>query len=153
MSGPDSGKYYPVGLKVAGRECLVVGGGRVAERKVRSLLEYGAKVRIVSPLLTPFLGRLAERGDLKWQERKFSALLFRQPVLAFALTDDIALNRRVARLAKSRGVPVNVANPGKDSSFILPAVLRRRSFTVAVSTDGRSPARAKRIRDRLERIL
>ena len=153
MPRPDLKRYYPVGLDVTGKECLVVGGGRVAERKVKRLLEYRAKVTVVSPSLTSSLQRWARRGSFLYQKKNFSKNMIRKQSLIFALTDDLPLNCRIALEAQKKKILVNVAKPGKASSFILPAVLHRPSFSVAVSTEGRSPSRAKKIREKIEALL
>ena len=149
----SSKRYYPVGLDVNGKECLAVGGGRVAERKVKRLLEYGARITVVSPTLTPLLERWFGQGLFLFRQKKFSKNMIRKQCLVFALTDDLPLNRRIAREAQKKKILVNVAKPGKASSFILPSVLRRPSYSVAVSTEGRSPARAKKIRKKIEILL
>ncbi len=145
--------YYPIGLDIAGRECLVVGGGKVAERKIKRLLDYGAKVQVVSPLLTVLLQEWAGQGLLKYRKGRFASSLLKKQVLVFAATDDVKLNQRIVRLAERKKMLANSAKPGKASGFIVPALLKRESFTVAVSTGGSSPAKAKKIKDGLERIL
>lgn len=145
--------YYPIGLDIAGKECLVIGGGKVAERKIRRLLAYKAKVRVVSPDLTPLLAKWEAQRKFRYQQAKFFPKLFLKPVLVFATTDDIRLNRKIGRLAASKGIFANIAKPGHISGFIVPALIKRPSFTLAVSTEGRSPSRAKKLREKLEKIL
>jgi siroheme synthase-like protein len=153
MPRAKKGRYYPIGLDIAGKACLVAGGGRVAERKIRRLLEYEAKIHVVSPDLTPLLKKWATERRIRYQRAKFSANLLKKQVLVFAATDDIELNQRIVRLAARRGIFANAAKPGRVSSFIVPALLKRGSLSIAVSTEGRSPAKAKKIKNRLERIL
>jgi precorrin-2 dehydrogenase/sirohydrochlorin ferrochelatase len=146
-------RYYPLGLDISGRECLVVGGGKVAERKIRRLLEYGARVRVVSPDLTPGLTGWAAARKFRYRRAKFSSRLLQKPVLVFAATNDAALNERIIRSAARKGIFTNAAKPGKASGFIVPALIKRSSFTIAISTEGRSPGTAKKIREKLEKIL
>ncbi len=153
MSPLKKKRYYPVGLDITGRECLVVGGGNVAERKIRRLLEYGAKVRVVSPDLTPLLAAWAAQRKLRHDRTRFSPPLLKKQILVFAATDDTKLNQKIVRLAVRRDILVNAAKPGQVSGFIVPALVRCPSFTVAVSTEGRSPGTAKRVREKLEKIL
>lgn len=153
MPRAKKSRYYPIGLDIAGRECLVVGGGKVAERKIRRLLEYGAKVRVVSPDLTPLLTKWADERKFQYQRVRFSSGFLQKPVLVFAATDDIEWNQRIVRLAVRKGIFVNAAKPGQISGFIVPALVQRPSFTVAVSTEGRSPAKAKKLKEQLEKIL
>jgi siroheme synthase-like protein len=141
--------YYPVSLKVGGEPCLVVGGGRVALQKARTLLRAGARVTVVSPAFdAPFL-RL--RATLR--RRAFRAGDVRGAVLAIAATDAPAVNRAVFDACRRRGIPVNVVDVPELCSFIVPSVARRGAVTVAVSTGGLSPSLAKALRERLEALL
>jgi len=145
--------YYPVFLDLSDKSCLVVGGGRVAERKVERLLACGAKLRVVSPDLTDRLRQRHAQKRFRLLRRTYRGSDLRGADLVFALTDRPALNRSIARAAKKKRLWVNVAKPGSDSNFILPALLRRRAFAIAVSTRGDSPARARKIKAWLEKKL
>jgi len=140
-------------VDLADRRCVVVGGGAVALRKVRRLLEARAAVTVVAPAATDPLRRLAARGRLVLQTRPVRAADLGGAFLVFAATDDPAVNRRVAETAIRRGALVNVADDPAACSFHVPAVLRRGELTVAVSTGGGSPALARRLRERLGAIL
>jgi precorrin-2 dehydrogenase / sirohydrochlorin ferrochelatase len=140
-------------LDLRGRRCLVVGGGRVAERKVLSLLACGADVRVVSPAVTARIETLAGAGRIRLARRGFRATDLRRALLAFAATDDRTVNRRVAGAAAAAGALANVADDPAAGDFQVPASLRRGDLTVAVSTGGRSPALAKRLRQRLEETI
>ena len=143
-------RIYPIALNLRGVCVLAVGGGRIAERKVRSLLFAGARVVLVAPSLTPGLEALAQAHPLTIRRRAYRTRdLSRAIRLCFAATDNRAVNARVARDARSRRVWVNVADDARTCEFHVPAVLRRRGTTIAISTGGRSPARAKALRDRL----
>ncbi len=144
--------YLPVMLDVAGRPCVVVGGGRVAERKVDALLQAGAHVTVVSPQLSPRLEALAAQGLIQSHRDLYQAGL---PALAaarlvFAATDDAAVNRAVRLEAEARGQLVSVADDPEASAFVLPAVVRRGRLTLAVSTAGASPSVAAAVRRQLE---
>jgi len=141
---------YPIFLAVRGRVCLVVGGGAVAERKVRALLAEGAAVRVVSPTLTPALAAEAAAGNLSHRDGPFVPADLTGAFLAFAATDDAAVNAAVAAAAEAAGVPVNVADDPSRSTFLVPSTFRRGEVAVAVSTGGASPALAKRLRADLE---
>ena len=133
-------------VAVAGKRCVVVGGGGVASRKARGLLERGAEVVVISPQVSAELAtdaveihrRPYEPGDL---EGAF---------LAFAATDSREANAAVVREANEGGIPVNVADRPADGDFALPSTLRRGGLQVAVSTGGASPTLARRVRDALE---
>ena len=150
MTDPGSvpSSFYPVSLDVTGRACLVVGGGRVAARKARTLLECGALVTVIAPSLAPEMEELA--GRLHAVERRAYATgdapQFRLVVTATGRPD---VDGAVHDDAEVAGVWVNSADDRAHSSFILPAVHRDGAVTVAVSTGGRSPAFASWLRDLL----
>lgn len=146
-------KYYPINIDLAGERCLVVGGGKVAERKVERLVQFGADIKVVSPELTERLKSFAKRRTISYAKRKFSKAALKNTRLVFALTNDPAANRKIADESKKRGLWVNVAKPGGSSNFILPAVINRQDLTVSISTQGSSPKRAKQVRKKLEALL
>lgn len=140
--------FYPVSLDVTGRACLVVGGGPVAARKARSLLECGALVTVIAPALAPEMKVLTDRLEAV-ERRPYAsgdAARFRLVVTATGRTD---VDGSVHDDADASGVWVNSADDRAHSSFILPAVHRDGPVTVAVSTGGLSPAFASWLRDRL----
>jgi len=143
--------YYPVLLDLAGKRVLVVGGGGVAERKVETFLGFGARVDLVSHELSPRLGELEERGTILRRGRDFNAEHLDGVFLVVAATDDTEENRRISREARSRGILVNAVDQPADCTFIVPAVVNRGDLVIAVSTSGKSPALAGRIRADLEK--
>jgi precorrin-2 dehydrogenase/sirohydrochlorin ferrochelatase len=142
---------YPAILLLDGRLAVVIGGGPVAERKVRTLRDAGAKVRLVSDQATPELRSLAERGDVELVERRYEPGDLAGAVVAVAATDDEEVNRGVFAEATAAGIPVNVVDNTALCTFIAPSIVRRGDLVVAVSTGGAAPALAVRIRERLER--
>ena len=136
---------YPVTLIVEGRPCLVVGGGPVAARKAGALLECGARVRVVAERVGPEIRALAA----EWEERPYRAGEAGRYWLVATATDDPEVSREVAADAEAAGVLVNAADDPERCSFFLPAVARRGRVSVAVSTEGASPALARWLRDRL----
>jgi siroheme synthase-like protein len=148
--GEPASPYYPILLNIQGRKCLVVGGGPVALRKVKALLEHGADVEVVSPTFCPELNQLATDGVIRAIQRDYKSEDLQHTFIAIAATDDAKTNERVAAEAKRRGVLVNVVDDPKNSDFIVPSYLKRGDVIVAVSTSGRSPALARKIRSELE---
>jgi precorrin-2 dehydrogenase/sirohydrochlorin ferrochelatase len=142
--------YYPAFLDVRGRRCLVVGGGAVAERKVTGLLDAGARVRVVSPTLTPALTALAAVGLVEHRARPFRRHDAQGAALVVAATGAPVVDDAVAAAARRARALVNVVDRPAACDFILPSVLRRGDLQIAVSTGGRSPALAREIRRRLE---
>ena len=146
-------KFYPVFLRVQDRRCVVIGGGAVAERKVRSLLAAGACVAVVSPTLNPGLAALAAAGAIEHAPRRYRAGDLAGARLAYAATDDEVLHAAIAAEAEAAGVLLNVVDRPRWCSFIVPSIMRRGDLTVAVSTAGGSPALAKRVRADIEHAL
>ncbi|WP_246021288.1 precorrin-2 dehydrogenase/sirohydrochlorin ferrochelatase family protein [Paenibacillus lentus] len=137
--------YIPIMLNCTGKRCVVVGGGQIAERKVTALIASSADTVVISPLLTPHLMSCYEKGQIHWIERGYREGDLQGAFLAYAVTDDVQVNRAVVAEAEYRAVPVNDASDGTRGSFITPASLRRGGLIVAVSTSGAGPAVSKRL--------
>jgi precorrin-2 dehydrogenase/sirohydrochlorin ferrochelatase len=144
---------YPIFVELAGRSCLVIGGGGVAAGKVEGLLAAGAIVTVVSPALSPPLLSAVARSGVTYLPREYRDGDLAGVALAFAATGDSTVNGAVAAEGRRRGVWVNAADDPAHCDFILPSVLRRGALAVAVSTGGASPAAARAVREELERHL
>ena len=145
--------FYPVNLDIKGRKCVVVGGGRVALRKVKGLLDCKASVTVISPELHPHLAALQVQAEISWLEKKYSDNDIDGAFLVIAATNDQKAQDKVFRDAQRLNALLNVADvPGK-CNFILPARVKRGSLSIAVSTGGKSPALAKMLRQKFEREL
>jgi siroheme synthase-like protein len=142
--------YYSVALDMTGRFTVVIGGGTVAERKVKGLLEAGAAVTVISPCLTAQLARWVKQARINHVARNYTPGDLAGYELAFVATDDPRVNAAVFRESKKRGLWVNAADDPAHCDFILPSVLRRGELAIAVSTGGSSPALARAIREELE---
>jgi siroheme synthase-like protein len=142
--------YYPIMLNLRGRRCAVIGGGLVAERKVSAFLECGASVCVISPELSPGLRELADKGEIEVISRSYTTGDLKGAILAVAATDDPDVNSSVFSEGQNLGVLVNVVDEPDKCSFIVPSMLRRGDLLIAVSTGGRSPALARKIREDLE---
>jgi len=145
--------YYPVLLDLAGRRCVMVGGGLVAERRVEGLVAAGARVIVISPRLTRSLAALAAEGRIEHEPRAYHEGDLAGADLAFVATNTGEVNAAVAREARERSVWINAADDPPRCTFILPALVRRGDLTVAVATGGSSPALARAIREELETYL
>jgi len=143
--------YYPILLHIQSRKCLVVGGGQVALRKVKTLLEHNANVEVVSPTFCPELNQLATDKAIRAIPRDYKSEDLQHAFIAIAATDNVKTNELVASEARRQGVLVNVVDDPKNSDFIVPSYLKRGDVIVAVSTSGRSPALARKIRSELEK--
>jgi precorrin-2 dehydrogenase / sirohydrochlorin ferrochelatase len=143
-------KFYPVNLNIAGRPCIVIGGGAVAERKAAGLLACDALVTVISPDLSAGLLALHVRKKLAWHQRPYRSGDLAGAFLVIAATDDAETQSAVQQEADRENILLNVADVPDRCSFILPSILSRGELTVSVSTGGNSPALAKQMREKLE---
>ena len=141
--------YYPIFLDLRSKPVLVVGGGKVALRKVKGLLEAEARVTVISPEIVGDLREL----PVAIVEREYRPADCVGQTLVFATTDDREVNAKIARNAASLGIPANVADSPGECGFIVPARITEAGFQIAVSTGGISPRRAVAIRDRIKQML
>jgi len=146
----DFMRYYPIGLDISGRRCLVIGGGEVGERKAQRLLECGARVSVVGRDLTPALARLRKKGAIDHIPGDYEQRLLKGAFLVIGATDDRTVNERIFRDARKRGVLTNIVDDPDRCDFILPALCRQGELVITVATGGKSPALAKRLRQDLE---
>ena len=143
--------YYPILVDLTGKRAVVVGGGGVGERKIETLLTHGAKVCVVSMELTPNLKRYMEGGVITYLGSEFRKEQLDGAFIVIAATDDPSLNYAVSASAQEKGILVNVVDQPRDCTFIVPSILKRGDLIIAVSTSGKSPAMAKKIREDLEK--
>ncbi len=142
--------YYPIYLNVANRRCVVVGGGDVAERKVQRLLECGAHVVVIGRTLTPALETMIQGGLIDRIDGDYDEAHLHDAFLVIGATDREEVNARISEDARNKGVMVNIVDDPEKCDFILPSLLQRGDLTVAISTGGKSPALAKKMREELE---
>jgi precorrin-2 dehydrogenase / sirohydrochlorin ferrochelatase len=141
---------FPLFLKLEGRRCLVVGAGAVAESKIQSLLDAGAEIRVVAPLATEIVQRWAREGVIVWEPRGYAADDLTGTVLVITATSSADTNEAVFQEARRRGVLCNSVDDPQRCDFYYGAVVRRGALQIAISTAGRSPALAQRLRRQLE---
>ncbi len=146
-------RYFPVFLDLQDKSCAVIGGGRVAERKVKILLKAGARVKVISPRLTGPLAGLKSQEKIAHYPRTYKPKDLRGAFLAIAATDDRTINERVFQEATENRIPVNVVDDPAHSSFIVPSLVKKKDLVVAISTSGRSPALARLLRQKLEKEI
>jgi uroporphyrin-III C-methyltransferase / precorrin-2 dehydrogenase / sirohydrochlorin ferrochelatase len=143
-------ELFPIFLKLGGRRCLVVGGGPVAESKAESLLRCGGEVRVVAAEVTGAIRRAAEQGRLNWEQRSFASSDLSGIFLVVAATSSPELHKRIFREAQQQGVLCNAVDEPERCDFYYPAVVRRGPLQIVISTGGRSPLLAQRLREELE---
>ena len=143
-------QYYPVSLDIKNRKCLVVGGGGVGTRKVVTLLDCGAKITVVSPDVSGQLLELANNGSIVLEKRSYRKTDLDGMFLVIGTTDDEELNRQISIDAEKLNMLCNIADRPKVCNFILPSIVNRGDLTISISTSGKSPALAKKLRIELE---
>lgn len=146
-------RYYALMADIAGKRCVVVGGGKVAERKTATLLEAEGLVSLISPTVTERLRSWAEQGKLEWHERMYRDEDTAGAWLVFAATDNASVNRRVAEEARLSGIWANVADAPDEGGFVVPATFRRGPLQLAVTASGASPHLALEVRRKLEETI
>jgi len=142
---------FPMFLKLEGRQCLVVGAGKIGEPKIGGLLDTGARIRVVSRDASPTVREWAREGKIELELRAFSAGDLDGAFLAVVATNSRSLNERVYHEAQRRGVLCNVVDVPDLCDFFYPAVVRRGDLQIAISTAGQSPSLAQKIRQQLEK--
>jgi siroheme synthase-like protein len=149
MSGRAGLKGYAVNLLVQGRRCVVVGGGRIAARKIEALLDAGADVHVIALELGPEVREWGDAGRISVDQRAFEPKDLDGAWLATAATSDAAVNRAVFDAGEARRTWVNAADDPEHCSFTLMSVVRQGDLVVTIGTGGRSPALASWLKDRL----
>jgi precorrin-2 dehydrogenase/sirohydrochlorin ferrochelatase len=142
---------YPIMLNIANQHVVVIGGGKVAERKIHGLLEAKAKIIVVAPTITTGIQKLVADKKLIWRQKTFSPDDLDEAWVVIAATNNRDVNEAVAKAAKPYQL-INIADDPERSNFHVPAVVRRGRLTIAVSTGGASPTVAQQIRRQLEEL-
>lgn len=140
-------RYYPAFLDLSDRKAVVVGGGKVAERKVRFLMKAGALVEVVSPAVTMNLKKLDDQGKITHKKRRYRRGDLRDAFIVIAATSSTVVNAKIAQDARCL---VNIIDMPADGNFIVPSLVRRGNLTIAISTEGVSPAISKAVRKEIE---
>lgn len=149
-------KYYPICLDVAGKSCLVVGGGSVGARKALTLAKCGARVNVVSPLFSDQFTITLDHNTIRdidaihCIKKPYESKDLDSIFLVIGATDSARVNRQIAKDAQERQILCNIADFPEGSSFILPSIVQRGDLVITVSTSGNSPALAKKLRKELE---
>ena len=142
-------EYYPVYLNLAGKQCVILGGGAIAQGKIAALRDAGAKITVISPEATEGIKRAAQRGDVAFEQREYRPGDLDGAFIAVAATNVWHVNRQIFEEAEARGVLLNVVDDPDQCTFIAPSIVRRDPITLAVSTGGASPALARKLRETL----
>lgn len=142
--------YFPLFVSLEGLPCLVIGGGKVAFRKIKTIQEYGAEVTVVSP---EFCAEIERNPGLKLIRRKFEEKDLKDIKIVFAASSDADCNAEATRLCRDKKILINVADVADECDFFFPALVKRGEVVVGVSTGGKSPAIAAGVRKEIDRVL
>ncbi len=144
---------YPVALLISGRSCIVIGGGKVAEQKVKPLLDGGAQVTVISPQLTKRLQQWADEGKVKHLRRPYQRGDLEGAFLTYGCTDDEESNRQVFEEANARGQLCNIVDVPEWCNFYAQSIVRRGNLLITIGTHGISPTLSKWLREQLEEVI
>lgn len=144
-------RYFPLCLDLDGKKVFVIGGGKVAERKVIPLLDCGADVTVISPSITEKLRNLFKKGKLRYLPKAYKRGDLKGAFLVISATGEKGINMEVSEEAESRGCLYNVVDNPEASNFIVPSSVKRGGLLISISTSGASPALSKKIRKELEK--
>ncbi|OGS43439.1 MAG: hypothetical protein A2539_10670 [Elusimicrobia bacterium RIFOXYD2_FULL_34_15] len=143
-------KFYPISLNLENKKVVVVGGGNIAERKIRGLIKYGAKITLVSPVLTTNLNKLVKKNKITGIKKKYTVSVIKDAFMIFACTSDNKINKEIFNDAERLGVLVNVCDYTNGCRFIVPAVIRKKGVVISISTDGKQPVLSKKFKEVLK---
>ena len=146
-------RYYPLFLDITDRRCVVIGGGDVAERKVARLLDFGASVVVVGKTLTPGLEAMKKAGRISHIDVDYDQALIDDAFLVIGATDRDDVNAKISRDGKEKGILVNIVDDPDKCDFVLPSLIRQGDLLIAISTGGKSPALAKKLREDMEHLF
>jgi precorrin-2 dehydrogenase/sirohydrochlorin ferrochelatase len=141
---------FPIFVKLKSRLVVVIGGGKVAEEKIPALLSAGARLRLIAPTITPQIAEWVRFGKIQWQQKEFEPGDLQGAFLVIAATSARGINAAVYREAEARGILCNAVDDVKNCHFYYGSVVQRGDLQIAISTNGKSPALAQRLRKELE---
>ena len=145
--------YYPIFLDIENRPVVIIGGGNVCARKAETMMNYGARVTIVSPAFTDEIEQWGKSGALQLRRKKYEDADLDGANIVIASTDDQSVNEQIAADCRRRRIPVNVVDVTPLCEFIVPAIVDKGSVHIAISTEGKSPALARTLKEELQRLV
>jgi len=145
--------YYPVYIQLRNQSCVVIGGGKIAEGKVEGLLAVEARVTVISPELSPRLQELSNQKQITYIPRAYQAGDLTGAFMVICATDQAEINHQVWQEASANRQLVNVVDDTPRCNFIAPSILRKGDLTIAISTSGKAPALAVRLKERFQREI
>ncbi len=153
MKSGTEKNYFPFFLDISNKKFLVVGGGKVAERKIRSLLRFNAKVKVVSPKIGRNLKVMAEKGLICLESKEYETSDLKGIDFVISATNDGNLNRKISEDAEKKGIIANVVDDPSLCSFVMPSIVKKGPIVVAISTSGNLPLLSKKLRKDIQKML
>lgn len=146
-------EYYPIALRLKNKPVTVVGAGKIARRKIKTLLGFGAHVKVIAPKVMPYISALSGKGKISLLKKRYRTLDIKGASLVIAATSDRVINARVSRDCREKGILVNVVDDSRSCEFISPAIIKKAGLVIAISSDAKNPRRTKAFKDFLKRKL
>ncbi|QOR66992.1 siroheme synthase [Cytobacillus suaedae] len=144
-------RHYPIMLDLDGKQVIVVGGGKIAERKVIGLLDTNAHITVISPTLTEVLSQLVQEQRIQCKEKTFESTDITNPLLVFGATNNKGVNEEVKKAAEEKQILCLLVDSPLESDFHIPSTITRGRLQLMISTSGASPTLAKKIKQELEK--
>ena len=144
--------YHPLMINWQHKKITVIGGGSVAERKIKSYLKTGAIITIISPVITPNLYQLVQEKEISWQEKTYEPTDTEDALYIIAATNNAALNEEIMKSCEPHQLTLNVSNH-RSSNTMMPAIMKQENLQIAVSTNGASPIVAQKVRNQIKQLI
>jgi precorrin-2 dehydrogenase / sirohydrochlorin ferrochelatase len=145
--------HYPLFLNITGKPCIVMGGGKIAERKVAMLLKFNAKVKLISPKITVALSKLSKSGRIEVVEREYKDGDLDGASLVFAATNRKEINIKIKKEAEMKGILVNVVDDPVLCDFIVPSIVKKDPIVIAISTSGVLPSLSRKLKEEISEYI
>jgi precorrin-2 dehydrogenase / sirohydrochlorin ferrochelatase len=145
--------HYPLFLDISGKSCIVIGGGRIAERKVGMLLKFNGEVKLISPKITRTLSKLSKSGKIEVIEREYKDGDLDNALLVFAATNQKEINIKIKSEAEMKGILINVVDDPAMCDFIVPSIVKKNPIVIAISTSGILPSLSKRLKKEINKYV
>lgn len=149
----DSGIYFPLFVDLRKKQIVVFGGGKIAARRILSLLDFGGNIQVVSLTCTGEIRLLAEKKRIVYEKRAYVPGEIKDPYIVLAATNDLIVNNQIHDECKQKGILVNVASDQKKSDFFFPGIAKRESIVIGITASGKDHGKAKRITENIKEIL
>lgn len=146
-------RFFPVFIDLSEKKIIVVGGGTIAERRVKTLLDFAGSILVISPSATDLLRRLSDEGRIEWKQTAYDRGLIQDADMVLACTDDEKVNGDIHAACRCLGIPVNCSNDRHRCDFYFPGIVRKDNVVIGITASGTDHRRAKEVRQLVEKAL